>query len=165
MVCENVRRQHATKEKISPNAPTSLPRLSLSERPPKEQKKSVERSSPEVCSSFGQAHFPVRQQLEMSGMCLALWSFCFSSKTTIHKESAHAKQPTTNIHRAVPSCTHLRRHGRSWGSWRSRRSLGARSRAAKVLRAIRTRSVVGHAHVMRRRGGRAIGSTHARVVL
>lgn len=60
----------------------------------------------------------------------------------------------------------LRRTARSGGSRRARRALGAGSRAAKVLRAIVTRSAVaGHAHVVRGRRGGAVGSTNARVVL
>lgn len=34
-----------------------------------------------------------------------------------------------------------------------------------MLRTVGTRSVVGHAHVMRRRGGRTVGGTNSRVVL
>lgn len=59
----------------------------------------------------------------------------------------------------------LRRQARSRGPGRPGGSLGAWSRAAKVLRTIRTRSVVGHAHVMGRGGGRAIGGTNTRIVL
>lgn len=58
--------------------------------------------------------------------------------------------------------------GRNSGSGRARRSLWSlrsRSGAAEVLRAIRTRTMAGHAHVVRRRRRRAVGSADARVVL
>lgn len=60
--------------------------------------------------------------------------------------------------------TYLRGDSRS-GSGRSRRSLGAGSRAAVVLRSVTSRLVARHAHVVRRRGGRAVGGADARVVL
>jgi len=59
----------------------------------------------------------------------------------------------------------LGRTGGSGGAGRPGRSLGTRSRAAKVLRAVVTGTVAGHAHVVGRGRGRTVGSTYARVVL
>jgi len=58
----------------------------------------------------------------------------------------------------------LRRHGRT-RSGGSGRSLGTRSRATKVLRPIRTRSVIRHAHVVRRGRSRSVRGANSRVVL
>lgn len=60
---------------------------------------------------------------------------------------------------------YLGRASRAGRSRRSSRTLGTRSRSAKVLRTVVTGAVAGHAHVVRRRGGRAVGGTNTRVVL
>jgi len=59
----------------------------------------------------------------------------------------------------------LRGDSGSWGTGRTGRALGTRSRPAKVLRTVSSGTVVRHAHVVRRRRGRAVRRANSRVVL